>query len=81
MLSQEEKTALIKQYAVHEGDTGSPEVQIAVLTSRIAYLTEHLRSQKGSSLTARPLEDGRTSPPALELPLQQGYRALSFHHR
>ena len=41
MLSQEEKTALIKQYAVHEGDTGSPEVQIAVLTSRIAYLTEH----------------------------------------
>ena len=46
MLSQEEKTALIKQYAVHEGDTGSPEVQIAVLTSRIAYLTEHLKDHK-----------------------------------
>ena len=35
MLTKEEKTALIKQYAVHEGDTGSPEIQIAVLTRRI----------------------------------------------
>ena len=46
MLTKEEKTALIKQYAVHEGDTGSPEIQIAVLTSRIAYLTEHLKEHK-----------------------------------
>ena len=46
MLTKEEKTALIKQYAVHEGDTGSPEIQIAVLTSRIAYLTEHLKTHK-----------------------------------
>lgn len=55
MLSQEEKTALIKQYAVHEGDTGSPEVQIAVLTSRIAYLTEHLKSHKKDHHSRRGL--------------------------
>ena len=45
MLKQE-KTAIIKEYAMHEGDTGSPEVQIAVLSKRIADLTEHLRSNK-----------------------------------
>ena len=55
MLSQEEKTALIKQYAVHEGDTGSPEVQIAVLTSRIAYLTEHLKEHKKDHHSRRGL--------------------------
>lgn len=55
MLSQEEKTALIKQYAVHEGDTGSPEVQIAVLTSRIAYLTEHLKGHKKDHHSRRGL--------------------------
>ena len=55
MLSAEEKTALIKQYAVHEGDTGSPEVQIAVLTSRIIYLTEHLKSHKKDHHSRRGL--------------------------
>lgn len=55
MLSQEEKTALIKQYAVHEGDTGSPEVQIAILTSRIAYLTEHLKEHKKDHHSRRGL--------------------------
>ena len=38
-----EKQAIIAQYATHEGDTGSPEVQIAILTYRIANLTEHLK--------------------------------------
>ena len=37
------KEAIIKEYARHEGDTGSPEVQIAILTARIQELTEHLR--------------------------------------
>ena len=55
MLTQDEKTALIKQYAVHEGDTGSPEVQIAVLTSRIAYLTEHLKEHKKDHHSRRGL--------------------------
>ncbi len=40
---KEEKTAIIKEYATHEGDTGSPEVQVAVLTKRINDLTEHLK--------------------------------------
>ena len=43
MITKEQKQALIEQYKVHEGDTGSPEVQIAVLTKRIRDLTEHLK--------------------------------------
>ena len=46
MITKEEKTAIIKEYAVHEGDTGSPEVQIAILTHRINVLTEHLKVNK-----------------------------------
>ena len=42
-MTQAEKQAIIKEYATHEGDTGSPEVQIAVLSARIAELTEHLK--------------------------------------
>ena len=43
-MTQAEKQAIIKEYATHEGDTGSPEVQVAVLTARIQELTEHLKS-------------------------------------
>ena len=43
-MTPEEKTAVMKEYALHEGDTGSPEVQIAVLTKRGNDLTEHLKS-------------------------------------
>ena len=46
MLTKEEKNAVIKEYAVHEGDTGSPEVQIAVLTHQINRLNEHLKEHK-----------------------------------
>ncbi len=42
-MTSAEKTAIIAEYATHEGDTGSPEVQIAVLTKRINDLTEHLK--------------------------------------
>ena len=42
-MTQAEKQAIVKEYATHEGDTGSPEVQIAVLTKRINDLTEHLK--------------------------------------
>jgi small subunit ribosomal protein S15 len=52
---KEEKTAIIKEYAVHEGDTGSSEVQIAVLTKRINDLTEHLRSHKKDHHSRRGL--------------------------
>ncbi len=43
MISKEKKTAIIKEYARSEGDTGSPEVQVAVLTARIPELTDHLK--------------------------------------
>ncbi len=46
MLNQERKLEIIDLYKRHEGDTGSPEVQIALLTERINYLTEHLKSHK-----------------------------------
>lgn len=44
MIRKEVKDQIIKEYATHEGDTGSPEVQVAVLTYRINELTEHLRT-------------------------------------
>ena len=44
MISKEKKQAIIKEYARTEGDTGSPEVQVAVLTARIQELTEHLQT-------------------------------------
>ena len=55
MLTQERKQEIIKEYAVHEGDTGSPEVQIAVLTARIQYLTEHLKEHKKDHHSRRGL--------------------------
>lgn len=45
-LSSEEKQSIIKEYATHEGDTGSPEVQVALLTNRINNLTEHMKNHK-----------------------------------
>jgi small subunit ribosomal protein S15 len=41
-----DKAATIRNFALHEGDTGSPEVQIAILTERINHLTEHLKTHK-----------------------------------
>lgn len=52
---KEEKTAIIQEYAVHEGDTGSSEVQIAVLTKRINDLTEHLKSHQKDHHSRRGL--------------------------
>ncbi|HIW15728.1 MAG: 30S ribosomal protein S15 [Acutalibacteraceae bacterium] len=52
---KEEKNAIIKEYAVHEGDTGSPEVQVAVLTKRISDLTEHLRTHQKDHHSRRGL--------------------------
>ena len=49
------KQAIIKEYATHEGDTGSPEVQIAVLSRRIADLTEHLKFHKHDHHSRRGL--------------------------
>jgi len=50
-----DKTATIAEYRLHESDTGSPEVQIALLTERISHLTEHLKAHKGDHHTRRGL--------------------------
>jgi len=50
-----EKSATIADYRLHETDTGSPEVQIALLTERISHLTEHLKAHKGDHHTRRGL--------------------------
>ena len=55
MLTQEAKQEIMAKYAVHEGDTGSPEVQIAVLTARIQYLTDHLKQHKKDHHSRRGL--------------------------
>ena len=55
MLTIELKKEIIEQYATHEGDTGSPEVQIAILTKRIVLLTEHLKSHKKDHHSRRGL--------------------------
>ena len=53
MISAEKKQAIMKEFARTEGDTGSPEVQIAVLSARIDELTEHLRSHSGDHHSRR----------------------------
>ena len=55
MISKEKKNAIIKEYAIKEGDTGSPEVQVAVLTARIAELTEHLKENPNDNHSKRGL--------------------------
>lgn len=55
MLTTEAKNAIIKEFARHEGDTGSPEVQIAILTNRIQYLTTHLKEHKKDHHSRRGL--------------------------
>ncbi len=54
-MTQAEKQAIIADYATHEGDTGSPEVQIAVLTTRINELTAHLKVHKKDNHSRRGL--------------------------
>lgn len=55
MMRQEEKTEVIVANRLHETDTGSPEVQIAILTKRIADLTEHLKEHKKDNHSRRGL--------------------------
>ena len=54
-LNAEKKSDIIKQYQTAEGDTGSPEVQVALLTGRIQYLTDHFKSHKGDHHSRRGL--------------------------
>ena len=54
-LSAGQKETIIKEYAIKEGDTGSPEVQVALLTSRIQHLSDHFKSHKGDHHSRRGL--------------------------
>ncbi len=54
-LAKEAKSAIVEGYATHDGDTGSPEVQIALLTERIKSLTEHLRGYPNDNHSRRGL--------------------------
>jgi small subunit ribosomal protein S15 len=54
-ITAEEKTRLIKEYGAKDGDTGSPEVQVAILTSRISTLTEHFKTHKKDNHSRRGL--------------------------
>ena len=56
MISKEKKAAIMKEYARTEGDTGSPEVQVAVLTARIQELTEHLQNNHKDHHSRRRLK-------------------------
>lgn len=53
MISKEKKTEVMKKFARSEGDTGSPEVQVAILTARITELTEHLKANPNDHHSAR----------------------------
>ena len=55
MMRKEEKTKVIEENMLHDGDTGSPEVQIAILTKRINDLTEHLKNNKNDHHSRRGL--------------------------
>ena len=55
MISKEKKAAIIAEYGRKPGDTGSPEVQIAILTARIAELTEHLKTNQKDHHSRRGL--------------------------
>jgi len=54
-LTKEEKQNVLKSFALHEGDTGSPEVQIAILTEEITRLSEHLKDHKKDNHSRRGL--------------------------
>lgn len=54
-ITAERKTSLMKEYARKEGDTGSPEVQVAILTERIVNLTEHFKANKKDNHSRRGL--------------------------
>ena len=55
-LTAEERQEIIAKYATHEGDTGSPEVQVALLSKRIADLTEHLKEHKHDHHSRRGMQ-------------------------
>jgi len=77
MISKEKKQAIIAEYGRNEGDTGSPEVQVAILTARIQELTE----PEGSPLQKRPSENGRSETGHAGIFKENRYREISCFNR
>ena len=76
-ITQERKAELIKEYSTGEYDTGSPEVQVAILSERIGNLTEHLKEHKKRfPLASWPSDDGRSEAALAGLSQAQGSIAL-----
>ena len=80
-LTKTEKTEIINQFATKSGDTGSPEVQIALLSKRIAQLTDHQREQTRREFTPWSAETGWSAPSSFGLLAPEGLRTLHDHHR
>ena len=81
MISKEKKAEIIAAYGRTPEDTGSPEVQIAILTARIAELTSSSGEPEGSSFQKRSADDGRTEKRYAGLLKEQGYRGLPYLNR
>ena len=77
-LTKEMKQDIIKKYATHEGDTGSPEVQIAILTAEINELTEHLKEHKHDHHSRRGLLKKVGQRRSLQRYLLRDYIIISF---
>ena len=68
-LTKDRKTEIIESYRTHDSDTGSPEVQVAILSDRITYLTEHFKTHAKDHHSRRgPAQARRPAPPAARLP-------------
>ena len=78
MIAKEKKQAIIAEYGRTPGDTGSPEVQVAILSARIAELTEHL---KGSPFKTWYVKDDRSETWITCIPQRDRYREISFTYR
>ena len=79
MISKEKKTAIMNEYARTPGDTGSPEVQVAVLTARIQELTEHLKENPKDHHSRRGMLRSETWSSGA--PEEEGYREISCINR
>ena len=82
MITKEQKEQIIRDYGRTEGDTGSPEVQIAILTARINDLTDHFQGKpEGSSLQKRSSEDGWTEKRSSCIFKKERYREIPYSDR
>ena len=85
MITKEKKTAVIKEYQRFEGDTGSTEVQIAILTARIKELTEHMKANKKDFHSARGLQKmvgkRRALLDYLKRTMEEDIRAGRIYHK